>query len=173
LHGHAVWPDLSAIAFNYKFQCSPERRGNKLIAPEAEQPGDLLEFFGLHRSNQSSAVSIRSIRCVCTVAGTLRRINSMVSPSSTFKPFNDLTRRHHFLCNSRSNRAQYTSERPELTSQGEKSKKAKNNKKEIKYEKTKHYVHNNSAGAWLLCDGLGALRVGHAHARTAYHHCYV
>src|SRR6266536_1806301 len=45
--------------------------------------------------------------------------------------------------------------------------------KEIKYEKTKHYMHNNSAGAWLLCDGLGALRVGHAHARTGYHHCYV
>jgi hypothetical protein len=24
------------------------------------------------------------------------------------------------------------------------------NKREIKYEEVKHYIHNNSAGAWLL-----------------------
>jgi hypothetical protein len=48
VYGHSDWPDLSAIAVNYKFQCSPGRGGNKLIAPEAEEPGDLLEFFGLH-----------------------------------------------------------------------------------------------------------------------------
>src|SRR6266704_1654861 len=44
--------------------------------------------------------------------------------------------------------------------------------KEIKYEKTKHYIHNNSAGAWLLCDGLSVPRVGFR-PRTGYHHCYI
>ena len=48
--------------------------------------------------------------------------------------------------------AQYIGERPELTSHGEKSKKAKNNnKRKIKNEKIKHYIRYNSAGAWLLC----------------------
>jgi hypothetical protein len=43
------------------------------------------------------------------------------------------------------------SERPEVTFRGEEAKKAKTIKqKEIKYEKTKHYIHNNSVGAWLL-----------------------
>jgi len=62
-------------------------------------------------------------------------------------------------------------ERPEMTSMTECQRRPKQ-QKEIKYEKTKHYIHNNSAGAWLLCDGLGALRVGF-HAHTGYHHWYI
>jgi hypothetical protein len=81
------------------------------------------------------------------------------------------------LCNFPRNLApdflQYMAERPEMTSHDGMSKKAKTtNKMKLKYEEIKHYIRNNSAGAWLLCDGLGALRVGF-HAHTGYHHCCI
>jgi len=53
------------------------------------------------------------------------------SNDSTIQRFNDLTRRSHFPRNRQLHFAQYTSERPELISHGEKSKKAKTTKEKL------------------------------------------
>jgi hypothetical protein len=70
---------------------------------------------------------------------------------SLLPSFSSVLKLSSFPRNTWLNFAQYTSERPEMISHGEKSKKAKNNKRKIKNEKIKHYIRYNSAAAWLLC----------------------
>src|SRR5205807_10262834 len=86
----------------------------------------------------------------------------------------------HFLRNSRPNLAQYISERLEITSHGEKPKKAKTTKrksststKDINYATQQNSLCGNRAVyGCLLHDRLGAARVGF-HPHTGYHHCGV